>query len=65
MKGHYDGKKFVPHSNGDHVKFHNLRDNKEEYVHVSKTKVQRLKNKKMCTTAISERNGAGLAKIHG
>jgi len=47
-----------------HIKFHNLKDNKEEYVHVSKTKLSRLKNKKLISTAVSERNGAGLAKIH-
>lgn len=47
-----------------HIKFRNLKDNQDEFVPVNKTKVVRLKNKKLASTAISERNGAGLCHIH-
>lgn len=49
---------------GTHIRFRNLGDNQEEYIHVDKTRLKKLKNGKEASFAKSERNGRTLVRIH-
>jgi hypothetical protein len=47
----------------DHIKFHNLKTQTSEHVHVDNVKAQQLKNKKMMLRATSSDGKTGLARI--